>query len=257
MALIQELSSSLIRKCLDEAIRRQTPLAMTWRREGQWQNLRTRILQRSEGALWLELPSDPSPDGQEPPPHQELGLSFKFKHHKHIFNATIEAIGQFQLDDGQAVRAVRATTPARMHRVQRRAYLRADVPRNRSVLATFRQGWAPTDHPGPDDTSAAWEGWLTNLSAGGFQVRLTHGAPQLELGDVVNVVIELGQEYQPITAYAQFRQYFTDERDVAYQGFQFVGLNETPRGRKTLQRIGEVVTAFQRLQGRRRANSVA
>jgi len=256
MPLIQELGNRQIRQCLDEAIRRGIPVGATWRTGQQWHNLRTRILRRAGRTLWLELASPPPEDAPEPPTGQEVGLSFKLKHHKHIFNVTVEALGHFQPTDGQDVPAILATAPVRMQRVQRRAYLRAEVPPNRSVLATFRMTWTMSDQSSAED-GPTWEGWLTNLSAGGFRVRLIHGAPQLDAGDLVSVVIEPGQEYEPITSYAQFRQHSTDQRSVAYQGFQFVGLNETPDGRKMLQHIGEIVTSFQRIQGRRRANSLA
>jgi len=257
MPLSQELSGSQIRQSLDEAIRRRTPVAMSCRVGQQWHNLRTRALQRTGGSLWLEFPVMEPADTVDLVAGLEVGLSFKLKHHKHIFNVPVEAAGELEPRVGQKVQALRVTMPARMQRVQRRAYLRAEVPRNRSVLATFWQGEPGADHPAESDTPPTWEGWVTNISAGGFQVRLSHGAPELDLGEVVSVRIDLGQEYEPVTAMAQFRQHHMDDRAVRYHGFQFVGLNETPQGRKMLRRIGKTVCEFQRLQGRRRAHNVA
>jgi hypothetical protein len=42
---------------------------------------------------------------------------------------------------------------------------------------------------------------------------------------------------------------------VALLAFRFVGLHESPAGRKILQRIGQIVCDFQRLGGRRRARA--
>ena len=99
---------------------------------------------------------------------------------------------------------------------------------------------------------------MTNISAGGFQVRTARQrAPQLEAGDVVGVRIELGQEYEPVLADAQLRHEDTDDRGVTLMGFQFVALSQYAEGRDALRRISKIVCGFQRLQGRRRARTVA
>ena len=133
-----------------------------------------------------------------------------------------------------------------------------DVPRNRSALATFWRGGVGGPPNDLADRSLTWEGWVTNISAGGFQVRTTsQGSLPLEVNDVVGVRIDLGQEYDAILAEAQFRQETCGERGVTLLGFQFVGLNDSSEGRETLRCLGRIVCDFQRLQGRRRTSSVA
>ncbi len=257
MPLMQELNHSQIRHSLDEAVRKATPVSVTCRRGRRWHNLRSRLLARTHDALWLQWPVSEPGGEADMAVGLDLGLSFKLKHHKHIFNLPLAATGEFQVAPGERLRAVRVPLPQRMQRVQRRAYLRAEVPRNRSVLATFRMGAADEVDPS-SGAPPAWEGWVTNISAGGFQVRLTQRqVPELEVGDLVTVRIDLGQEYPPVVANAQFRQQHDDDRGVTCQGFQFVGLNESPGGREMLQRIGRIVCEFQRLQGRRRAGGAA
>lgn len=256
MSIVQHLSPRQIQECLDEAIRRQAPISLTCRTGTQWHNLHTKFLHSTPQALWLEYPTgaqDPVPEIAE---GMELGLSFKLKHHKHILNTIVEAVGQFGLADAAEVRAIGVASPQRVQRVQRRAYHRVDVPRNRSVLATFWPGGLPAAAAG-NATALNWEGWVTNISAGGFQVRIGgRNAPDLDVGDLVGVCIDLGQEYEEVLADAKFRQQRRDERGVTYQGFQFVGLNETSQGREMLRRIAGVVCEFQRFQSPSR-NSVA
>ncbi len=258
MPIIERLAESQINEALAEAVQRATPVAFCCRIDGQWYNCHTRILRCAEGKLWLEQPTcdqGPAPVLAVGVP---VGLSFKIKHHKHVFSAVLEAIGDFQLQDGPRVRALRVPRPDRMQRVQRRAYNRVDVPKNRSVLATFWRGGLGDLL---DETSArglVWEGWVTNISAGGFQVRTAcQGVPPLEVADVIGVRIDLGQDYEPILAEAQFRHQITDEQGTLRLGFQFVGLNDSADGRETLRRIGRIVCEFQRLQGRRQADNVA
>jgi len=258
MSLIQELSEHQIRQSLAEAIRRGTPVALTCRSDGQWHNLRTRILRRTGPSLWLDAPTATGPEAPPVAAGMEVGLSFKLKHHKHIANVPVEAVCPLSADGAEGAPAVRVAVPARMQRIQRRAYLRAEVPRNRSVLATFALGGPDGDAADAEPSRPTWDGWVTDISAGGFQVRLAgHGTPELDLGDLVTVSVQLGQEFAPIVAAAQFRQEHVDERNVVHHGFQFVGLNESEQGRRTLRRIGQVVCDFQRLAGRRRAKGVA
>ncbi len=254
MALMQELNRGQIRQSLDEALERGTPVNVTCCVDERWYSLRSGFLALTPDAVWLERPVCRDADSIEIGHGLDLGFTFKLRHHKHIFNLPVEASSQYATAAGQDVEAIRVALPRRMQRVQRRAYLRAEVPRNRSILATFRLGGPANGDPQPGDHTPTWEGWVTNISAGGFQVRLArHGAPEMDLGDPVGVSIAVGQEFNPIQATAQFRQVHTDDRGVIHHGFQFVGLNETVRGRKTLQRIGQIVCDFQRFGKRRTA----
>ena len=251
MPILQELSRKQVQESLAEASSRSVPICLTCRTGQDWHSLRTKIIRKAPSSLWLE---DPLPDrsGADLAEGTAVGVSFKLKHHKHIFNTVVEAVGEFGLPDGRKVRAVCVTSPRRMQRVQRRAYHRVDVPRNRSVLAMLWQGGLAARQA--SEAAPAWEGWVTNLSAGGFQVRVSsHGTPDMEVGDLVGVRIDLGHEYREVVANAQFRQEFVDDRGVRFHGFQFVGLNESTEGREVLRRVGGIVCEFQRLQDRRRA----
>ncbi len=255
MPLIQELDRGQIETCLTEAVCRRVPVAMTCLVRGLWYNFHSGIIKQDRDKLWLQFPACRADNIKDAPEITEglmLGLTFKLGHHKHIFNTPVEAVCQVKTDGEESLCVVCVPAPSNMQRVQRRAYNRVDVPRNRSILATF---W----HGGQDsDQSVRWEGWVTNISAGGFQVRLPkQAAPELGVGDVVGVRIKVGQEFEPVLADVQFRQKIDDDRGVVMLGFQFVGLNESQRGRQTLERIGMIVRGFQRHSGRRRAAGAA
>ena len=253
MPIVQDLSRQEIELSLGEATSRGVPVMLTCRDPAGWHGLHSAILRRSHDRLWLEYPPD-VPEALMLSPGLALGLSFKLGHHKHIGNCVLEAVTELGAQGQPAARALCVSAPDRMQRVQRRAFQRVDVPRNRSVLASFCLG--SSDQAGP--AGPLWEGWVTNLSAGGFQVRLAgRTAPELDEGDLVSVRIQIGQEFKPIVADAQFRHQLTDERGVSFQGFQFVGLNESRRGQEVLGRISRIVCDFQRIQGPHRALDVA
>jgi len=250
MALIEELNQRQAEARLDEAIRKKIPLAMSFRVKNHWYNLHTRIVGREQGKLWLEYPTD-----QECPEKIEaglvLGLTFKLGHHKHIFTAPIQAVSCVRTSDAHdGSILICVPVPAKLQRVQRRAYIRVTVPPSRSILVTFWLG-------GKDgNQSIRWEGWMTNISAGGFQLRLpSRFAPDINIGDVVGARIEIGQDHEPIIVEARVRNLLNDERGVAMMGFQFLGLNESQQGRKTLQRISRIVRGFQKIQNRRQVSA--
>ncbi len=254
MPIIQELAHERIIEALQEAHRREAPVALTCRVGATWHSLRSRILSIVGDNVYLEQPEAAEDRAPALGVGQAVGLSFKIKHHKHIFTAQIEEFTNTAGDTDPVAAAMRISVPQRMQRVQRRAYFRVDVPRNRSVLATFWEGGLGGAPGGEDSPAPSWEGWLTNVSAGGFQVRLTSRiAPQLDMGDVVGVRIEMGQEFKTIQADAQFRHEIHDDDGVVMLGFQFVGLGHSRAGRETLRRIGRIVCEFQRLAGRRSA----
>ena len=254
MPIIQDLSPIQIHEALSEALRREAPLAVTCCIDNSWYSMRSRILQLRDADICLEYPSceGEAPELSDSTP---IGLSFKIKHHKHLFNALIEEACE-RTDGGEGVEAIRIAIPRRMQRVQRRAYHRVEIPRNRSPLATFWEGGLSGANAGASGGPFSWEGWLTNISAGGFQIRLSsRHAPQLDVGDVVGVRLDMGQGYTPIEADVQFRHEASEEEGVALLGFQFVGLGHSHAGRETLQRVGRIVCEFQRIEGRRRARS--
>ena len=82
--------------------------------------------------LLVEIP----PVEADVPPHEfvpaeKLGVSFKLKHHKHIFTATVSGFQDFPLDDGGTMKTLALCLPVRMQRLQRRMFYRVDVPPNR------------------------------------------------------------------------------------------------------------------------------
>ena len=256
MPLIEELDSEQIHRTLEDASNREVPVALSCRIGQAWHGARTRIILKGPDEMYLQYPSGDGETLPDLPIAASVNLAFKLRHHKHMFNALVEGGTECAGPEGVPVPALRVSVPKRMYRVQRRAYHRVDVPRNRSVLVRFWEGPPSLTSNEGERECLSWEGWLTNVSAGGLQVRLASASvPQLEVGDVVRVEISLGQEFRPIETEAQFRHEICDERGVALLAFRFVGLHESPAGRETLRRIGQIVCDFQRLGGRRRARA--
>jgi len=255
MPVIQELSRRQIDECVDELTRRQAPLSVNCRLGRLWFSLHSLVIERSDQKLWLAYPT--AEEGPQPTigVGLMLSLAFKIKHHKHVFTGPVEAVSDLSIN-GQPARAICISYPWRMQRIQRRAYNRAEVPRSRTVLATFWQSGLPDGADLRGEMALTWEGWVLNLSAGGFQVRCNkHSMPSLEPGDITGIRMDVGNEYEPILAEAQLRHMDDDPQGSVLLGFQFIALNDTAKGREMIRRIGQIVLDFQRAANSRRAET--
>lgn len=248
MPLLQELDTSQIDESLVGAARKQVPLTITLRDGEAWVNLHSRALSFQGQHLLIEHPRE---EEDAPPrefaPGSKLGLSFKLKHYKHLSSATVKGPAQFQLDDGTSVPCLSICCPLHMQRVQRRAYLRADVPEGKIVRASFWRGSKESEPAGGGPENPVWSGSVGNLSAGGFQlVGSTSLADALEEGDTVGVRISFGAGDLTLYADAMFRHLDQCSSDQCLLGFQFMGLDQTTQGRQALKQIFYKVSEFLR-----------
>lgn len=248
MPLLQELETAQIDEALVGAAERQVPLTVTIRDGETWVNLHSRALSFEGGYLLVEHPREGDDAAwREFAPGCKIGLSFKLKHYKHLSSATVKGPAQYKLDDGTSIGVLSICCPLHMQRVQRRAYLRADVPEGKIVRASFWRGSKESEPAGPNPETPVWSGRVGNLSAGGFQ--LIGGSDlqaALEEGDMVGVRISFGAGDLTLYADAMFRHLDDEGPDQCLLGFQFMGLDQTSQGRQSLKQIFYKVSEFLR-----------
>jgi len=247
MAKLQEMTQEQITEVLEAAVAKQVPLTVTLKRDNGWISCHTRLLCAGDPHMLLdELQVHDSQEVPRIAPAEKIGMSFKLKHHKHIFTVTAVgpekfAGGREDLDEAFAV-----CWPTRMHRLQRRAYLRADLPPGRVVRASFWTGGRDNEPTQPGPERPVWSGRLGNLSAGGFQVEMDHREVwDLETGETVGVRLAFEAGSESIYADAQFRHLDRFE-DHILLGFQFIGLAQDRKGREALQYISSKVAEYHR-----------
>jgi c-di-GMP-binding flagellar brake protein YcgR len=302
MALLQELDLRQINEVLEQASQRQVPVTITVRLDNRWANYASRILAVRDEHVLLERPLGEPNLGQTPrspgrqggtgfparadedtagtdtawkgcatephefAPAERIGLSFKLKHYKHVFCATVTGFGNMELpraatalsdeaisaDTPIIVPALVVCCPTRMQRLQRRAFLRAPVPPNRIVRASFWLGNWQDEPSGANTQTPVWLGAVSNISAGGLQILTDSGAARvLEMGDSVGVRLVFGAGDQTVYADAQFR-HIEAAGDKTLIGFQFVGLAQTPQGRHALDLISRKVGEYHHIIDRAR-----
>jgi c-di-GMP-binding flagellar brake protein YcgR len=293
MALLQELDIRQINEVLEQASQRQVPVTITVRLDNRWANYPSRILAVRDDHVLLERPlgepgvgqtqrsAEPQHEGQpagateeNPPscephefvPAERIGLSFKLKHYKHVFCATVTGFGNTELPrtgapDGEA--AISGDTPVvaptlvvccptRLQRLQRRAFLRAPVPPNRIVRVSFWLGNWQDEPSGANAQTPVWMGTVSNISAGGLQILTdSNAANVLKMGNSVGVRLAFGAGDQTVYADAQFR-HIEAAGDKTLIGFQFIGLAQTPQGRHALDLISKKVGEYHHILDRAR-----
>ena len=253
---LQELGIRQIREVISEAANRRVPAAMTFRGEGQWIQLHSRIIAADQERILLEIPADGDGTPYELSPADRVGIAFKLKHHKYICMVTVAGPQTLSLADGSATAALADDTgiqvlaicwPNQMQRIQRRAFFRAQVPRSCLVRVSFWLGGQEAEPDGTTPERPVFTGRVTNISAGGFEARTSDNLPPIiEGGYLVGVRISFGPGGKGLFADARIR-HIVPEDDQFVVGLQFVGLEQTDKGKDALRLIGAKVTEFQRL----------
>jgi len=251
MTALRELSFEQIEQTVREAIEREVPVTLTVREDCGWANARSRLVSVEGDHLLLSTPEGPNGapvSGMEAA--AKVGLSFKLKHYKYVSTVTVAGT---QDGDAGAGKLLSVCFPTSMLRMQRRAYERVAVPLNRIVRASV---WLSGRDAEPSVTSPehpVWSGTVTNLSAGGFQLRTTQEATRfLEVGDIVGVRIVFGAAEETVYADAQFRHWEPGDGDggLALMGFQFIGLAQSHEGLEVIQFLNRKIREFQHAERR-------
>ncbi|MBL7221679.1 MAG: PilZ domain-containing protein [Phycisphaerae bacterium] len=247
MAKLQEMTQEQISDALQAAIQRQIPITVTLKRDSAWTSCHTRLLAVQDPHVLLgELQGHDNEETPRIATAERVGLSFKLKHYKHIFTVTAVGTEQFEDAAGDAVQAISVCWPNRMHRLQRRAFIRAEIPRGRIARVSFWLGGRDNEPTQADPQRPVWSGTLRNISAGGFQVIPSDDDVwDLAAGETVGVRLAFEAGSESVYADAQFRRGETVEGE-SLLGFQFVGLAQDRKGRQGLQYISGKVAEYHR-----------
>ena len=251
MATLQELETPQINELIDAAVRKTVPVTATLRIADGWRTLRSRFLAARDQHVLVEMPVDREGRGApELSPADKLGISFKLKHHKHLFTSTVAGTGRVACEGGDGQEVLVLCFPTRMQRLQRRAFVRVGVPAGRIVRASFWLGGQEAEPAGTSPERPVWSGRVTNLSAGGFQLDCdVEPVESLDVGETVGVRVCFGAGEEAIFADAQFRHADVSGDRVAL-GFQFMGLALSAQGRQALSRISVKVAELQHISTR-------
>jgi hypothetical protein len=188
--------------------------------------------------------------------NQPVGVSLKYDYGKFIFETKVIGLEPAPNQTGGGM--VLLEVPDRIEIVQRRSYFRVDVPESLkvNVMVWHRsqsdgkpqpKGQQPqTPCEGHAPQQRYWQGRLIDISAGGAQVALdVEQDPDFKRGQFIGMRFTPMPYETPLMFNAQIRNTLptADEKSVCL-GLQIVGLEASPEGRETLQRLCNVVEQY-------------
>jgi len=277
------VSESRRDEIITDAVRRLTPLVVTRQEPTGWRTYKSQFsgCNAADRCLFIDpLTSEEGETSAPPLPGELLGIAFRRGHKKCLFQAMVRAVPVSPSVPGD-LRGSTVSWPDRLQELQRRVYQRASPPPDRTIRVRFRTTTvAPTEGTSGDKTGGTTTGGMANgtplamtaatvhpgasgatvtanadaieragvmedLSAGGIRVRCAR-ADGLRVGDNVVVSFSLRSRDPQFDISAAYR-HCEPRDDGGYSlGFQFLGLESSSEGQRTLARLARAVTDFQR-----------
>lgn len=242
MSITQLFNAPRSDEILEDAIERQLRTSLSFRRAKDWHTRKSAFVSRHQASSSLcikVLTPRESPPFPLPHPGDTLGVTFRLNHRKCLFGGKVYSIRQ---EDGHLL--VTLGWPDHLQQVQRRAFERVVVPHGQVIAVRF---WRD-DEPSSADRNVR-HGQLENLSAGGMCLKAA-GCSETRAGDAYKCVFAPNPNAPSLILDARLQHCETAEQGRVLLGFRFVGLEATPEGRASLDRLAHFVSRFQHTQAK-------
>lgn len=226
---------------LVNAIQRRDRAVITLRLNDGWRTHSTEFVSgnKSAGRVTLLIRARADDATVELPAKGEgVGVTFRAGHKKCMF-ATIVADTP-KNSDGLLITL---EWPATVDRLQRRAFERVAPPQGIVIPVRFWKAAATGGEAG--DRSNVRHAQLEDFSAGGMRIR-TADLADIVIGAMYRCAFAPGKRGATLVVDARLRHREASDRGRASLGFQYIGLETTTEGRRTLTRIARMVQQFQR-----------
>ncbi len=245
MSRTQTINRSHQERIIADAIRDRRQLTVTYNLPDGWRRYKASFVSGSPGSNETVI-SLGLPRGKEivtlPSPGTTVGGTFRLGHKKCMFSAGVRACREQS-------KSVLLTLgwPEHLSQLQRRAYERAAPPRGNVIAVRF---WREGDEsPSATEHRDVRHGQLEDVSAGGMRLKVAE-AEKLQLERAYKCVFTSRPGKPALVLDAILRHREAVEQGRASLGFQFVGLEMSDEGLRTLDRLARLVAHFQRSQSR-------
>jgi hypothetical protein len=233
-------------RIIAEAIRDRRQLTITYSLPDGWRRCKAVFLSGSTGSnetiISLGLPKGDAVLPL-PPVGATIGGTFRLGHKKCMFSAGVRACRRQPTSI-----LLTLNWPEYLSQLQRRAFERAAPPRGNVIAVRF---WREDD--GADPSAAQRDvrhGQLEDISAGGMRMKVAD-TERLQLERAYKCVFTPRPGKPAFVLDAILRHREAVEQGRASLGFQFVGLEMSDEGLRTLDRLARLVGHFQRTHPRR------
>ncbi|UCE99109.1 MAG: PilZ domain-containing protein [Planctomycetota bacterium] len=231
------------REILQATIEKKTPAIMSYLSKRKWHVTKVLLTDLGANRLSIQVLPRKNPHPLNIQVNQPVGISLKYGYGKFIFETTVEALepSPKATSGGTIVLKV----PERIEIVQRRNYFRVDVPHSLKVtVLLWHRSSSESEQQVPPENY--WQGRLADISAGGAQIVVeTAQKPDFKKGQFIGLRFTPMPYEMPLMFDAQIRNILptADDKSICL-GLQIVGLEASPEGRQTLQRLCNVVEKY-------------
>lgn len=230
------------RELLQGVIDQQIPAIMSYLSRGKWHVAKIQFVSLGANKVNVQVQRDQRPHPVNIALNQPVGVSLKCRFGKVVFDTSV--IG-FEACSNSAGGQIVLAIPCKVETVQRRAYFRVTVPKSMKVNATLwhRHQNVNGQRKAPDKY---WQCRLVDISAGGLQLAIDNSTgPDFHKGQFVTMQFTPLPYERPIIFSAQIRNILpTADTSRTCLGLQIVGLEASPEGRETLQRLCDIVERY-------------
>jgi len=231
---------------LQASIRNRRHLVVTHNGPLGWRTLKSAFVSgsRHSGELAVRVMLSDEADSLHLPQRGDtLGGTFRDGHKKCMFRSELLS---HRVLAGEATLVLK--WPAHLQQLRRRAYERVAPPRDQVVAVRFWREVDGSDREG--GTRTLKHGQLEDISCGGLRMRVAN-AGDLVMGATYKCVFAPRPGKPSLLLEGILRHREAVEQGRASLGFQFVGMETTQEGMRTLDRLARIVSHFQRSKGRR------
>lgn len=245
MATTEALAREQQDHVLQDSIHQQRHLVLTHNGPIGWRTFKASFVsgcpRSGEVTVRVILPDDVN-SCDLPKRGDTLGGTFRMGHKKCMFCAKVVSS---LLWSSEATIVLK--WPAQMQQLRRRSYQRVAPPRDQVVAVRF---WCETsESQQPADARTVRHGQLEDISCGGLRIKVAN-VNDLQMEATYKCVFAPRQGKPSLLVDGILRHRQAVEHGRASLGFQFVGLETTQEGMRTLDRLARIVSHFQRAKGR-------
>ena len=242
MTSMHSLTAEQQAEWLQEAIGNRASLAINYHGTGGWTVLKSRFLQVDPGAEGIVILYPYAGDDTQPEIilGENLGITFRRGHSKCAFETQVIGRTSHSMGGGIEAPALQIAWPDGIYELQRRLFSRTRVP-PRVVI--------PVDvaltEPAAEKAGRSSRGVLLDLSAGGISVAMSEAkGPRWREGDTLtcNFALESGRSVHTLTGTLRHCDKAPDGHWRL--GLQFIGLETSTSGRRTIECIARVANRF-------------
>lgn len=243
MTSMHPLAADQQAEWLQEATGNRIPLTINYHGVGGWITLKSRFLYSDRAADVITILYPSGRDGAQPEivVGETLGVAFRRGHEKCVFETQVVGRRNHPMGGGIEAPALDIAWPDSVHELQRRLFSRTRVP-SRVVIPVDVARNEAADKLGPSS-----RGVLLDLSAGGISIALPEAkGPRWRAGDTLtcSFALESGRSVQKIAGTLRHCDKASDGHWRL--GLQFVGLETSAGGRRTIESIARVASRFRR-----------